>query len=155
VYSWDWDWEGSKLQAILETLVAFLGTAAFAVLFQVPASNIAPAGLAGALARSVYCAAQRVGFNHLAATFASAAMLSVMAEWGARRLRVPVSVLVVPGIIPLVPGADAYFAMLAFLKGQDQEGLRIAIRTGLAALSVAAGIVTASTLARNVKRRRR
>ena len=54
-------------------------------------------------------------------------MLSVMAEWGARRLRVPVSVLVVPGIIPLVPGADAYFAMLAFLKGQDQEGLRIAI----------------------------
>jgi uncharacterized membrane protein YjjB (DUF3815 family) len=93
--------------------------------------------------------------SRFAAGFASAATLSALAEWGAKRLRIPVSILVVPGIIPLVPGADAYFAMLAFIQGQDQEGLRIAVQTMLAALSVAAGIVTASTLVRSVRQRER
>jgi uncharacterized membrane protein YjjB (DUF3815 family) len=140
---------------LVETVAAFLGVAAFAVLFRVPVKSVVPAGLAGATSWGIYSALLETGMSRFAAGFASAATLSALAEWGAKRLRIPVSILVVPGIIPLVPGADAYFAVLAFVQGQDQEGLRIAVQTMLAALSVAAGIVTASTLVRSVRQRER
>jgi uncharacterized membrane protein YjjB (DUF3815 family) len=95
---------------------------------------------------TLYSSLLTLGMSRFAAGFASAAALSGLAEWGARRLRVPVTLLVVPAIIPLVPGADAYFAMMAFLSGSDQEGLGMAVQTILAALSIASGVVAAATV---------
>ncbi len=134
------------LRVVTETMAALFGVVGFAVLFGVPRDRIIPAGIAGGFSWTVYRLLLELGINRFGAIFASAATLSGLAEWGARRLRVPVSVFVVPGIIPLVPGADAYFSMLAFLHGKDQEGLRIAVQTMLSALSIAAGVVAAATV---------
>lgn len=132
----------------VEVAAAFLGAAAFAVIFRVPRNRLIPAGVAGGVAWAVYALVLHAGLGRFSAGYLGSAMASALSEWGARRLRVPVTLLVVPAIIPLVPGFDAYLAMLAFLKGDNTGGIDTAIKALLVALSIAGGVVSAATVSR-------
>lgn len=131
-----------------QVLLAFVEAMAFSVLFGIPRHKLIPAGLAGMLSWSVYLGAMWLGTGRLAAVFLGAAFGSAYAELAARRLRVPVTIFIVPTTIPLVPGYDVYSSMLAFLRGQNTEGFDTAIGAMLLALSIAAGIVAVATLFR-------
>ncbi len=129
-------------------LAAFLGAAGIGVLYRLPRRTLALAGLSGALTWTVYTVALAGGTGRFAAGFLAAATAAALAEIGARWWRQPATLLVVPAIVPLVPGADAYFAMLAFLRGDDVRGVELAVITFLAALSIAAGVVAMATMLR-------
>jgi uncharacterized membrane protein YjjB (DUF3815 family) len=132
----------------LQALISFFEAAAFAVLFKVPRQRLIWAGVAGMVSWTLYSTTIQFGLGRLTAGFLGAAVASTLSEWGARRLRLPVTLLVVPAIIPLVPGFDAYWAMLAFLHKDNLQGIDTMVEAVLLALSVAAGVVTAATLFR-------
>ncbi|ATY83646.1 hypothetical protein CVV65_00500 [Kyrpidia spormannii] len=136
-------------------LASFLSTVSYAVLSGVPLRALFPAGLAGALAWTVYSIGSAAGIGPVASTFAGALSSAFLAEGLARRMRMPATLFQLSGIIPLVPGITAFATMRDFVTGDYQQGLADGTMTGFLAGAIAAGLVFAGTAVRGLGRRAR
>ena len=97
------------------------GTAVtFSMIFNVRGSRIVVGGLGAGFAWAVYLfALDQYGdkaMGLLAATLAAGILSEIMA----RILKTPVTILLVPMLMPLVPGADLYYTTSFLLRGQMQ-----------------------------------
>ncbi|MBR1784694.1 MAG: threonine/serine exporter family protein [Bacteroidales bacterium] len=138
---------------LVQIAAAFVGTVGFSALFGAPRRYYAECGLTGALGWAVYLAAGHAG------TAAGAAFLAALAVAAASQLlakwrRCPVTVFLICGIIPLVPGGGIFWT--AYYLVSDQ--LRLAATMGFAALkatiAIAGGIIVVGAVAARLKRSR-
>ena len=92
---------------------------------------------------------------HLAVlpVFAGALVVGGGAELLAVVRREPVTLLVVPAIIPFVPGYEAYRSMVAFIQNEFVVGLERGLSALLVATAIAVGLAVSSALARPLLRR--
>ncbi|MCL5935251.1 MAG: threonine/serine exporter family protein [Clostridia bacterium] len=132
---------------------AFLASILFGVIFDVPRKALAAAGVAGTVAWVGADVLQRLGMNALGAVFLATLVSSCYGEMMARFTRNPASIFVVPAIVPLVPGAGAYFTMFHFVKGEFTLGLAKGMETLFMAGAIAAGVALVSLIFRFIKGR--
>lgn len=121
---------------IWEVLAAAAGTIAFSLLFGVPRQYYPYCGVIGGAGWLVYSAAglfRSVPEAALAATVVVILLSRMAAVWK----RCPVTVFLISGIFPLVPGAGIYWT--AYYIVTDQ--LKLAMQTGYMAVKVAVAIV--------------
>ncbi len=140
---------------VVSTLFSALATIAFAVLNQAPRRAILPSGVLGAVAWLLLNGAIKNGVDVIAANFFASLVVSLFSEAFARHYRMPVPVFAVPGIIVLVPGMDAYFAMKDFVTHHYLNGISMATETMLIAGAISTGLVIAGVLMRSIWRPRR
>ena len=81
---------------------------------------------------------------------AAAVTIGAVCYLVAGRFRVPPLVVVVPAIIPLLPGLDIYRGLALFAEGQDGV-LQLAAAVGTA-IALAAGVILGQYLAQPLKR---
>lgn len=136
---------------ILELLAAFVASLFFGLLFGIPSRNLLVAGIVGMVGWAVYSGLREI--NLVLAIFVAAIVISFLCEILARILKKPVTVFVIPGIIPLVPGAGAYYAMAAFMDGNFNLGMAKGAETLLSAGAIAAGQVLVGAIFRISKER--
>ena len=98
-------------ELILVTAGCFLAVSAFAVLVETPRKYILQAGFAGACGGWVYFFSMQRGVDTVPACFLSALVISLMAHLFARIFKAPVTVFLIAGILPTVPGAGMYRAV--------------------------------------------
>ncbi|HEY8910274.1 MAG TPA: threonine/serine exporter family protein [Desulfosporosinus sp.] len=133
---------------LMELVVAFIATLAFAVVFNVPVRYLLPGALAGTMGWLIF----RLSGSTNTAIFLASVGVGLLAEGGARMFRVPVLIIAVPGIIPLVPGAGAYSTMLALVKGDFIAALTKGTETLFAAGAIAVGVALATVPLRLVRK---
>ena len=133
---------------LIELIVAFIATLAFAVVFNVPVRYLLPGALAGTIGWLIF---RSLGGTNTAIFLASLG-IGLLAEGGARMFRVPVLIIVVPGIIPLVPGVGAYSTMLALIKGDFIGALTKGTETLFAAGAIAVGVALVTVPLRLVRK---
>ena len=80
--------------------------------------------------------------------FLAATVTCVLAETGARIFRTPATVILLPAVIPLVPGSLLYRTVLSLIFGEGDSALRY----GSEAISATAGIGVAIALVSAVYR---
>ena len=121
---------------IQEILAAMVGTIAFSLLFGVPRKYYAYCGLIGGAGWGVYSAA---GLLWAPAQSALAATIVVilLSRLAAVKERCPVTIFLISGIFPLVPGAGVYWTVYYMVTDQ----LYPAVQTGYTAVKVAVAIV--------------
>ena len=124
----------------LQLAAAFLGTAAFALLFYVPARHYLSCGLTGALGWGCYLALQPA-LSAPEAAFCAAALAALLSRVFAIREKCPVTAFLISGILPLVPGAGIYWTTHFMLTGQSAEALRRGVETGKIAAAMVLAIV--------------
>ncbi len=123
---------------------AFIGTIGFSALFGAPRRYYLDCGLAGTAGWAVYLLLASAGPTHVVgAAFLGALAVAVMAHLLAVTRRCPVTVFLICGIIPLVPGGGIFWT--AYYIVTDQ--LRLAATTGFTALKVTIAIAGAIILA--------
>jgi uncharacterized membrane protein YjjB (DUF3815 family) len=123
-------------------------TVLFGLLYQCTLGTVLTAGAIGGLS---WAFALVLGSLPHAAVFpdlGGAFLVGALAELGAVVRREPVSLLVVPAIIPFVPGYMAYQSMLAFLNGHFLLGLERGMGAGLVAGALAVGLALATAVVR-------
>lgn len=135
---------------------SFFGTAAFAILFGVPRKNYLDAGLAGLAGWVVYLALVRLaGFTPVESSFFGSAAVLVTSRFLAVHRRCPVTVFLVCGIFPLVPGGGLFWTSYYFVSDQA----RLALSSGFMALkiciAIALGIIVVEELLNLLRRSRR
>ena len=123
----------------LQTIAAGLGTVAFCVLFRVPQKYFMNCGLIGMVQWVVY---RMVGYLTESATmavFLAALTIVFMSRYYAVKRKCPITMFLVTGIFPLVPGAGIYRTVYY----ASTELYTLAVREGFNALKVAFAIAIA------------
>lgn len=138
------------LTLLIRIITSLICSVAFALVFKINARHLPYAGIAGALAYFVYYTVEYSAAPLFVAAFASTAFTALFSEVYARIKYAPVIVLLSPGVIPIVPGADIYYTMQHLLIGEWAIALEYLARTLSAGLGIAAGIVVVSVIFRTV-----
>ena len=94
-----------------------------------------------ALISSILCCAAyeisaMLGADFFLASFIASAVAAAYSDFMAHLVKVPATVMIIPGIVPLVPGGRLYYTML----GAVSENMTLFSENGTAALSIAAGL---------------
>lgn len=138
----------------MNMIAAFLSTAGFAVLFNIPRKEIAYSSFCGMVGWMAYLATGGNQHSVILSAFTGALVVGAIGEVLARVRKQPATVFVVPGIIPLVPGYGLYYAMLQIIEGQYDHAMSVGTETMLVAVAIASGVIVSSSLGRMMKRLR-
>ncbi|MDY5969292.1 MAG: threonine/serine exporter family protein [Bacteroidales bacterium] len=133
---------------------ALLGTSAFAILFGVPRQNYLDCGLVGAAGWMTYVALTRLAsFTPVEATFFGAASVLIVSRILAVMRRCPVTVFLICGIFPLVPGGGLFWTSYYLVADET----RLALSSGFLALkiciAIALGIIFIEEIAKFIPTR--
>lgn len=128
------------MAVIWETIAAFIGTAAFSVLFHVPKKQWAICGLVGGIGWIVY-ALTHTALSITAASFSATLVIVLLARILAVLRKVPSNVFMLSGIFPIVPGVGIYDTIYNLMIGDAQFGLIRGLETLKAVGAIVLGIV--------------
>jgi uncharacterized membrane protein YjjB (DUF3815 family) len=121
---------------VVNMICSFMGTIAFSVLFNVPRRFYVWCGLTGMCGWLCYCVVLNrtsVTMASFLGTFLVVLMSRALAVWQ----KCPITVFLVAGIFPLIPGAGIYYTVYNVVQGNLAEA---AVR-GIGAVKVAFAIV--------------
>ena len=93
--------------------VAALG---FAILFNVPKRTLIMIGVSAALGGSIKLLLIGFGANIIIASFLGAIFIGFLSIPVAHKLHAPPLIFSIPAVIPMIPGAFAYKAMIGIIK---------------------------------------
>ncbi len=131
---------------------AFLATVAFAVLFQAPRKSLAVSGVIGAVGWVVFVYVRKdLEYSSFYANLFATISLSLLSELAARVFKQPVTVFVIPGIIPIVPGLGMYNGMAQIIENRYDQGMNILLTAGLDASAIALGMMFMTSIFRVLK----
>jgi uncharacterized membrane protein YjjB (DUF3815 family) len=134
--------------------LAFVAVLAFAVLFNVPRRSLLACGVTGVVGYLAQLLARELGATPAAAAFTGAAVVGLLGEIFARIFRLPATVFIVTGFLPLLPGVAATRAVIQLISGDYARGGPSAITAAVNAFAIAAGIGGLSAAARAIRLRR-
>ena len=133
-------------------LFSFIATAEFGILFQAPKKSLPVSGVIGAVGWVVYIYIRKdLNYDSFYAMFAATVALSLLSELAARIFKQPVTVFVIPGIIPIVPGLGMYKGMAAIIENNYDTGVNILITTVMDASAIALGMMLMTSVFRVFK----
>ena len=124
------------LHLLIQTLAAAVATVGFSLLFGVPARYYPSCALIGGVSWLAYLLLLPYSSVSIA-TFAATVIVILLSRWFAVREHCPVTIFLISGIIPLVPGAGIYRAASYPVTTQ----LYLAVQTGFDAVKMAVAIV--------------
>ena len=122
---------------LVQLIAAFLGTMAFAVLFGVPRNFYFDAGFCGMMGWLLYLILTRYSaFSAVEVMFCATALVTLIALLQSIGRKCPITVFLISGIFPLVPGAGIFWTSYNIVSNQLPD----AIHTGFAALKATVAI---------------
>lgn len=133
----------------VQTLMSFIGAAGFALLFNVRGRKLIWIGLGGALSWVVYLLGLKISGSIFISIMLATAAVVASSEILARVIKVPIIMLMVPMLIPLIPGGDLYYTM-SYLVRDDFVMFGESLRSLLVqAGAIAVGIIVMTSLMTN------
>lgn len=134
------------LTMIIQIAVAFVATVSFAVLFQVPKEQYVYSGICGAAGWWCYLLVMANYPSPTVSSFAAVVVLTIMARVFAVYRKTPVTVFLICGLFPLVPGAGIYYTAYNFIMGYNDLAVAKGIETIKIAVAIALAIVFAFSM---------
>lgn len=105
---------------MVQIIGAFVAVVAFSIMLEVPKRFLLAAGIVGAVGWTAYLSVAEVSENVIFSTFISAAVIAFICQFLARFFKAPVTVFLIAGILPLVPGLGMYYIVYYNITG-DRE----------------------------------
>lgn len=96
------------MSVLMGVVGSFVAIIAFSVLLETPGKYLWQTGVVGAIGGGVYLLCTHRGVDVVPASFFSALAIAFMAHLFARIFKAPVTVFLIAGILPTVPGAGMY-----------------------------------------------
>lgn len=129
---------------IISIFSAFIATIGFAVIFHTKQKHLIPCGLVGAIGWAIYLLVEQVTLDDVLATFISSLVVTLVSYLLSKSRKTPITVFLISGIIPLVPGVGLYRTMYALLQSDYSSAVDWAALTFQLAGVIAGAIVIIS-----------
>lgn len=122
------------------SLGSFIAIVAFATLLETPRKYLFHAGITGAVGGCVYLISMACNQDVVISSFFSALAISFTSHIFARIFKAPVTIFLIAGILPTVPGAGMYRIVYYIIAGNNAMSSYYFIQTleiaGMIALAV-------------------
>ncbi len=132
------------------SLGAAVAAAAFAFACYAPLRSLLPIALVAALAEAVLWLVDTRGLGVAWASATAAVVVGVLSYSAAGRVRVPPLVVVVPAVVPLLPGLSIFRGLSLLSEGRD--GTLPIINAAAVAIALASGVIFGEYLAQPLRR---
>ncbi len=136
---------------------AATGAAAFAYASYAPRRALLPVGVVGAVAILISQSVDVDGIGRAWPTAIAAFFVGLVSYGVSGRLRVPPLVVIVPAIVPMLPGLSIYRGLSLLSEGGlgTSQGLLALFTAGSVALALASGVILGEYVAQPLKREAR
>jgi len=130
------------MNTILHMFLAAAATMGFSIIFNVPKRELIFCGISGAAGWTVYTLITTFwAYSTIPATLFAAMTVTTLARFLSGLRKMPSTIYMIPGIIPLVPGIGIYFTMFHIINGDNAA----AVVQGVDALKIA-GVIAIGLL---------
>lgn len=136
----------------IHMIFSFIAAVSFGILCNVPKRSVIAGGLIGTIGWISYIELISRGFGVFLSSFTSAALLAFAAQAAASKFRLPITVYVVPGLVPIVPGITFYEALRKLFAGSNSISGTGIVQVVFGAAGIACGIAIADVLYRSIAR---
>lgn len=141
------------LEVLYRCILAFVSTLGFAIMFNAPRRTLLACGVTGVMGYLARLLALNLGISAPGASFAGAALVGLLSEIFAHVYRLPATVFIVSGFVPLLPGVAAMRAMFQVMSGDYTNGGANTVSALLNTAALAAGIGGLGAAARALRSR--
>lgn len=100
---------------VIQTIMACLGSVGFGMVFNVRGRKLGLIAIGGGLGWAVYLWVMHMTGNVFTSVLLSTAVVTALSEVLARIIKTPIILLMVPMLIPLIPGGALYYTMSYFV----------------------------------------
>lgn len=111
---------GFWVHTILAVLMALIGSLCFSVIFNIRGWRIFMNALGGAFSYIIYLLVFGWTENLFASFFLATLLIGLLCEVLARKTRTPTILMLVPMLVPLIPGGDLYQTMFHLIQGEAE-----------------------------------
>ncbi len=124
----------------IEIIIAIFATAAFCIIYNAPKAQWLPGGLIGGISWLVYrlCCFKTTS---VIAAFVATLVITFLARACAVSRKAPVTIFLIAGIFPLVPGVGIYYTAYYFIMSDFVLAGSKGVETLKIALAIALGIM--------------
>jgi uncharacterized membrane protein YjjB (DUF3815 family) len=129
---------------IIQLISVFIGVVGFAMILEVQKKYLFYCGLAGMVGWAAYLLGQSI--FPVGSVFFSSFCIALLSQCFARILKCPITVFLIPGIYPSVPGAGIYRTVYYIIMGENSLGGHYFLETLTTAGMIALGIYAVDIL---------
>ncbi len=128
---------------ILKIFYCFAATFFFALIMNAPKKTLVHSSITASLGYLVYEYFIMRGHS-LTAFFMGTTFVAILGEIYARKLKMPATIFIFPGVIPIVPGLGLYETIMAFVQDDISSALEIGVSTilNIGCMAVAMALVS-------------
>lgn len=139
-------------QILIQVMMALIGVIGFSVMFNIHGYKIFLIGVGGSITWILYRIVFHSCNDKVISCFAVTIIIAVFAEVLARIIKTPVILLLVPMLVPLIPGSDLYYMMSSIVLRNTASvsgyGFLLAGEAG----AIAFGIIIVTTVTQIIVR---
>jgi len=126
---------------IFQLILAFISTFAFAMLFSAPKSQYLFCGLCGCFTWGIYLLFQNLNYSTVISSLFATFFLTVLTRILSILKKTPVTIYLIPGVLPLVPGAGIYYTSYYLIMNEGYKSFSMGVETFKTASAIALGII--------------
>lgn len=134
------------INLLIQGVASFVATASFAIVFHCPKSHLFFAGLTGSFGWVVYAGLIYYNINTISASFFATIALTYLARILSFKKKSPVTMFLIPGIFPLVPGIGIYQTGYSLFMSDNLSTVQYGVDTLSVAVAMAVGMGLILTL---------
>lgn len=129
---------------LIQVVTGALGALGFALIAHVRLKHLGVATLGGLLSWAIFLPFYHAWDSVFLPSLISAMVVYAWSEVMARVMKAPVTIFLVPGILPLLPGSFLYYTMQALMNNDMALFEHYGVTTIAVTLGIACGVVAAS-----------
>ncbi|WHH59585.1 threonine/serine exporter family protein [Petroclostridium sp. X23] len=131
---------------MLEAVYSYFATIFFAYIFNAPKKSVFITGMNGSIGWLIYSYLNYTYQAEVLGSFTGALVVGIISEYLARHFKMPATIFLTSGIIPLVPGTGLYYTMLYLVQKQYSSAMQVGVETIFIAGSIAAAVAISASL---------
>ncbi|MBQ1847333.1 MAG: threonine/serine exporter family protein [Clostridia bacterium] len=105
------------LSILVNVAVSFLSTFGYCIIFNIPKRQLVFCGLLGIVSWMIYYTMTYFSLSEVLATFAATCAIVLLSRVLSKLRKCPVTIFIIPGIIPIIPGSLLYYTAYNFFTG--------------------------------------
>ena len=135
----------------IQFIAGFVVSIAFAIFFNAPKRSLFTCGLIGAIGWLVQVVANLLLTDVVVSSFLGAVCVGILSTNASRFLKLPATIFIYTGMVPLVPGYGMYNTMQNIVTKNYSVASQVGIETILQAGAIAMGILLASVFSASIQ----
>ena len=131
---------------IFQIIAAIITSVGFGIMFNIKKKNLFHTGIAGGISWAVYLLGKSCNLSDGNTYFLATLSLSLYSEMIARKIKTPVTNILLAAVIPLAPGGGIYYTMYNIIEKNYSLAIEKGMSTFVIACAMALGIFTAANI---------